>query len=283
MGTSGTPEHSAQPQFLPPEPADAAPEPTAPEGPPPAAPETAPGPSPRPRRKPWLYAAGAAALAALAASAAVWGLSGSDKTPDRYTSLPAPCGTITSATLGKYAPGATARALPPTNGSAGQRAASCHWEQPLTGARDQETASHDIDVLIRLYSDPRQGLDTARSAYTTAWQAARDLAGTSENAGLQVHSEAPTLLPGVGDQAFTQHAVAGGLSATGKVEATVRVRNALIVVGYEGATFLPGSLGTPRQSQARPLDEAQARAGAEAAARDAAAALAACKPCLTTH
>ncbi|OLT10832.1 hypothetical protein BJF79_25510 [Actinomadura sp. CNU-125] len=96
-----------------------------------------------------------------------------------------------------------------------------------------------------------------------------------------LHAEAPNVVAGLGDHAFTHHrTLKSGLGNTGTVTATVRLRNVVVTVDYRGSTFPLDADGSPDLGESSPLDEETARAGAVALARDTATAFTSCTDCL---
>jgi hypothetical protein len=190
--------------------------------------------------------------------------------------MPEPCSLVPGETLERYVP----RSDPPVPNeavnSADERYGACEWEEPA-GARGVRVV-HRLNVSVRLHLD---GVASAKAEYDAAWNGARSMAGTTKGAPGSLHAEAPGVAR-IGDQAFAQHlTLSGPLGRTGTVAATVRLRNAVISVRFRGTSTPLDVDGSPKTRAASPLDEAAARAGAEAAARDVAGALAACHDCLS--
>ncbi|SNT26724.1 hypothetical protein SAMN05443665_102186 [Actinomadura meyerae] len=229
-----------------------------------------------PGRRRW-WAAGAGALVLVAGGVGWWvqAASGEDE-PARFTSMPEPCSLVPGETLEQYVP----RSDPPVpneaENSADERYAACSWaERPgLAGVQ----ASRRIDVSVRLHLD---GTASAKSEYDAAWNSARTMEGTSTDAPGSLRAEAPTLIR-VGDQAFAQNlTLTGPLGRSGTAAATVRLRNAVITVRFRATVSPDAKDASPKTREAPPVDKASARAAAEAAARSATSALAACRTCLS--
>ncbi|MEU8123203.1 hypothetical protein AB0C21_31205 [Spirillospora sp. NPDC049024] len=224
------------------------------------------------------WALGAGALVLVAAAGGVWAVSGSsgESGPARFTSMPEPCSLVPGETLERYVPMSDPPVPSKARNSPDERYEACEWAEPV-GAKGVGT-SRRLNVSVRLHLD---GLTSAKSEYDAAWDGARSMAGTAKGAPGSLHAEAPAAI-GIGDQAFTQHlTLTGPLGRSGSVAATVRLRNAVISVRFRGTTSPLGVDGSPKVGKAVPLDEAAARAGAEAAAREIAKTLAACEDCLS--
>ncbi|MFD0691563.1 hypothetical protein [Actinomadura fibrosa] len=221
------------------------------------------------------------AAVVLLGGAAVWaGVGGEDhKSEARFTSSPDVCSSVPGATLERYVPNAEGPSAVPATVSAQERYAACAWEEPVAGKGGTTLTSHRLNVAVRLHLD-----DTGRAQaeYDDAWRGAGAMAGTAKAQAGSIDSEAPSVVGGVGDRMFTQHrTLDSALGRSGTVAATVLLRNAVITVEYRGATFPLERDGTAKLKDSRPMDEATARAGAEAVARDLVGALNACGKCLS--
>ncbi|MCQ0008422.1 hypothetical protein [Actinomadura madurae] len=246
----------------------------------------APAPPPRDARR-WSrlthrrWVLGAVALALVAGGGAFWALGGpsGESEAGRFTSMPEPCSLVPGETLERYVPNSEPPVPSEARNSADARYEACEWAEPMGAAGSAETlTSHRLNVAVRLHLD---GTEPAKSEYDAAWGGARSMAGTADGAAGALHAEAPVTM-GIGDQAFAQHlTLSGSLGRSGSVAATVRLRNAVISVRYRGTTSPAGVDGAPKAGKTAPLDEAEARAGAEAVARGIAGTLAACKDCVS--
>ncbi|MEO3826961.1 hypothetical protein [Actinomadura sp. B10D3] len=238
-----------------------------------------------PHRRWWSTASGRWGLVAgavvLVAAGAVWALRGAsgESEAGRFTSMPEACSLVPGEALERYVPNSEPPVPSEARNSANDRYEACEWAEPMGSATGAKTlASHRLNVAVRLHLD---GVDPAKSEYDAAWGGARAMAGTTDGAAGALHAEAPVTL-GVGDQAFAQHlTLTGSLGRSGTVAATVRLRNAVISVRYRGTTSPAGVDGAPKAGKTAPLDEAQARAGAETVARGIAGTLATCKDCVS--
>lgn len=225
-------------------------------------------------RRRWAAGAGAVALVAGGVGWGVYAVSGEDE-PARFTSMPEPCSLVPGEMLERYVPLSDPPVPDKDAKSAGERYAACSWaERPgLAGVQ----ASRRLDVSVRLHLE---GVAPAKAEYDAAWSGARTMEGTSKGASGSLRAEAPVLLR-VGDQAFAQHlTLTGPLGQSGTAAATVRLRNAVITVRFRTTASPAGKDASPKTPEA-PLDKANGRAAAEAAARSATAALAACGTCLS--
>lgn len=231
-------------------------------------------------RRRWLWS-GAAAAAVLLAGAAAWAGSGSGEEHPavaRFTSMPDLCSTVSRGTLGQYAPNAADPIADPVQDSGSQRYGTCGWAEPTEG-KGRSLTSRQVRVAIRLHLD---GSRLAESDYDAAFGGAVGMAGTAKSPLGSLHAEAPNQVSGIGERAFSHHrTLAGSLGKSGTVATTVLLRNAVIAVEYRGSTFPLASDGTAKLGESTPLDEAAARSGAEAIARDVTRALASCTSCLT--
>ncbi|WP_344899316.1 hypothetical protein [Actinomadura meridiana] len=109
----------------------------------------------------------------------------------------------------------------------------------------------------------------AEEDYDHSWRSAKTTAGTASSSLGDIHAEAPSIVGGVGDEAFAQpQQVADKFGRSANVTTTVRLSNAVLVVTYEGATYGTDENGAIDLSRATPLDESVSRAAAQTIAQN---------------
>jgi hypothetical protein len=180
----------------------------------------------RPRRK-TLIISGAALVAVAAVIAAVIMVTGSPFSSAKlaaeqlkYTSLPAPCAMLTSATTTRYLPGATSSQTNEPSGGA-TRAGACTWSSISSG--EDRTLLLQVNVY-----DSSSGLSSAQHAY--------DKEVPASGCQCQGYKVVKQSVSGVGDQATalftTSAAVKTGPWHVPAINLMVRSGNANINVGY---------------------------------------------------
>lgn len=180
----------------------------------------------RPRRK-TLIISGAALVAVAAVIAAAIMITGSPFSSAKlaaeqlkYTSLPAPCAMLTSATTTRYLPGATSSQTNEPSGGA-TKAGACTWSSIYSGE------DRTLLLQVNVYG-ASSGLTSARHAY--------DKEVPASGCQCQGYKVVKQPVSGVGDQATalftTSAAVKTGPWHVPAINLLVRSGNANINVGY---------------------------------------------------
>jgi hypothetical protein len=216
--------------------------------------------------------------------AAIWYVAQRDESPGpastttaavakvRFRRLPPACSMVSAPTVRRLvADAATLSGPGPTQ--VGRVTARCGWDDSYDPRkrhrfRDQ---SLKVDLAAHLSDSVMPGLDSAKIGFDSRWDVNRQTA--SEGTGGRVFTYGPVMdVTGLGDEAFSTFttvdapALGGHLPSTATI--TMRISNAVVEVTYS-ATDEHGTALTDRA----------ARAAAENAARDVAAALIACTTC----
>lgn len=181
---------------------------------------TLPGPRPpRSHRKPLIIGA-VAVVAAAAVAAAVLVIAKPGSQPLKYSTLPAPCGMLSAASVAKYLPGATSSVTKTPSGQA-SKVGACTWSS-ISGGEDR-TLLLQVDVY-----GTSSGLASAEHAYSKEVPSA--------NCQCQGYKVVRQSVTGLGDQAtalFTSPTAAKtGTWNVPQVNLLVRSGNADINVGY---------------------------------------------------
>ncbi|MFD0902532.1 hypothetical protein [Actinomadura sediminis] len=233
------------------------------------------------RRRWWLAGASGAVLLAVVAAFLVVAPGDDSPAQKRYVSFPELCPSVIKGSFQQYMPNAGPLVEEsPEQSAPGTLYRTCDWSEPMTANGTDVVTSRKLRVAARLHGgdDP---IAAATSEYEAAWGGARSMAGTQDDSLGSLHAEAPSTVDGIGDHAFTHHrTLRSALADSGTVEATVRLRNVVVTVDYRGSTYPLGADGSPELSKSAPLDEATARAGAVAIARDVANTFTSCAACL---
>ncbi|RAY15888.1 hypothetical protein DPM19_09020 [Actinomadura craniellae] len=182
-----------------------------------------------------------------------------------FTTVTDICGLLPAGVARRLLPG-TAAPRPETSG----RRWSC--TRVAERRRGGETGQRSLTLRVELYEGAQDAADAL----------ARDRAAATPGAAgraFETGGGPLTALPGVGDEAFSRYAVSKVIGAAGRGAVHVRLRNAVVEVGYGGHDRPVGEFGLPDYEAQRPLPEAPARRGAEEAARAVVRALTGCAPC----
>jgi hypothetical protein len=230
-------------------------------------------------RRPLVQGLLAAGAVLAVGGTALWtlALGPKEEEPPQYDALPDACSVLTQGTLRELAPRTQPGKSSAQKGDPRGRAGTCLWKEPLSGKPNGTLTAHRVEIGVRLLftEDDKYGTVRAKEAYGVEWAAARTGSGRSRGGPVDLELDQPFPLKGIGDQAFARPVQSGDpFIRTGKVTVTARTRNVLITAEY-ASTVQPAD----EKDKVMPIDTPTARAGAETAAREALAALAACSEC----
>ncbi|TDD59605.1 hypothetical protein [Actinomadura rubrisoli] len=196
-----------------------------------------------------------------------------------FAAIPAACFKPSDGTLARYMPQAGQPETDTDRARSGRplEYASCTWQEPLSAPKGKTLTSRWLRVAVRLHAGAA-GITEAKDTYGAAWRSSS--AGTESSSFGSIHQEAPEVVPGIGDEAFVRHITAKtSLGESGRMSITVRLKNTVVTVEFQGARYPLDRDGVIQRSKAIPLDKPTMREAVMAFGRDVSSSLAACKPC----